>query len=136
MITIKNKLSENFVKIAKQNLIDTHNRICDEHDKLGFHRFAGLSTINALNIMSETHDMRNEKYNPSSGGNRVAMRSLCIGLAFHKKQDLNKLIEISITLGKLTHTSPTGFLAGFTVAFFLYHLQLKKLILLLGLFYY
>jgi ADP-ribosylglycohydrolase len=113
------KHTEKFILSAKLNLIDMHNKMFDEKEKDGFYRFPGMLTTKAIQEMTETHDMRDEGYNPNAGGNGVAMRSLCIGLAFYKKKDLEKLIETTITLGKLTHNSPIGFLAGFTSAFFI-----------------
>lgn len=70
-----------------------------------------------------------EKYlEPSinlSGGNGCAMKFLCIGMIFFKPEDLNKLILVSIELGKLTHPSPIGYLGGFTSAYFT-HLALNS----------
>lgn len=54
-----------------------------------------------------------------TGGNGAAMRTLCIGAAFHKEKDLDKLIEYSIKSSKITHKIPLGFLGGLSVAYFI-----------------
>lgn len=61
-----------------------------------------------------------------SGGNGCAMKFLCVGMLFHKPEDLDKLILVSIELGKLTHPSPIGYLGGFTSAYFT-HLALNSI---------
>jgi ADP-ribosylarginine hydrolase len=61
-----------------------------------------------------------------SGGNGCAMKFLCIGMLFYKPEDLDKLILVSIELGKLTHPSPIGYLGGFTSAYFT-HLALNSI---------
>lgn len=57
-------------------------------------------------------------YNPSGGGSGVAMRSSCIGLVFNQETDLDKLVELSIVAGKITHSNPIGFLGGVVSAYF------------------
>ena len=63
-------------------------------------------------------DERHKAYNKFSGGNGCAMRTLAIGLRFYKDEDLDKLIECSITSSKITHNSPIGFLSGLCTAYF------------------
>jgi ADP-ribosylglycohydrolase len=112
------KLNDGFIKEVKLQLTDMHNRMFDEKEKQGFYRFPGITTTHALNTMSNEYDMRNEGYMKSGGGNGAAMRSLCIGLLFHSEKDFEQLVDMSITLAKLTHNAPIGFLAGFTSAYF------------------
>ena len=114
----KNKISENFIYNSKMNMIDVHNSMAQDLEDDNINRHPGVQTSKIVEKMSKKYDMRNEKYSSESGGNGIAMKSLCIGLAFYKELDLKKLIDVSITLGKLTHNSPIGFLAGFTSAFF------------------
>lgn len=113
-----NRVDEQFIYKVKLELTDMHNLMFDEKESKGFYRFPGLVTTNALNNMSKDHDARNEPYNKASGGNGAGMRSLCIGLLFNKEKEYESLVEMSITLSKLTHSSPIGFLAGFTSAYF------------------
>lgn len=61
-----------------------------------------------------------------SGGNGCAMKFLCLGMIFSKPEDLDKLILVSIELGKLTHPSPIGYLGGLTSAYFT-HLALNSI---------
>jgi len=56
------------------------------------------------------------------------MKFLCIGMLFHKPEDLDKLILVSIELGKLTHPSPIGYLGGLTSAYFI-HLALNSILI-------
>ena len=112
------KFNDDFIKLVKVELVEMHNRMHDDKNHRGFYRFPGLMTTQALNTMTYEHDMRNEKYMKSSGGNGAAMRSLCIGLVFYKPDQFEMLVKASITLSKLTHNAPIGFLAGFTSAYF------------------
>lgn len=113
-----NKLDEPFINKVKLQLTDMHNRMFDEKESKGFYRFPGVMTTQALNNMNKDYDFRKEPYIKSTGGNGAAMRSLCIGLLFYKEKDFNSLVDMSITLSKLTHNAPIGFLAGFTSAYF------------------
>lgn len=109
---------ERFIKVVKQQLIDMHNLMFNEKEKGGFYRFPGIMTTRALNVITGDYDMRNENFIKSSGGNGAGMRSLCIGLLFNDKSQFKKLVDVSITLSKLTHNAPSGFLAGFTASYF------------------
>lgn len=112
------EFDEPFIYKVKLQLTDMHNRMYNEKEKDGFYRFPGITTTHALNNMSKDHDFRKEPYIKSTGGNGAAMRSLCIGLLFYKEKDFDSLVDMSITLSKLTHNAPIGFLAGFTAAYF------------------
>lgn len=111
---LKDKISNEDVK---QILKETVDEIAiDESNKI--FRGIGLTTFKSL-----TEDKYSIAY---SGGNGVAMRSLCIGLAFNKKEDINKLIKFSIETGKITHKNPIGFLGGLSTAYFT-HLAINKI---------
>lgn len=79
----------------------------------------GVMTAKAIQNWTEKNDERSTSYNPFSGGNGCAMRTLPIGIRFYKDSDLDKLIEYSIETSKLTHNSPIGFLGGLATAYFI-----------------
>lgn len=57
-------------------------------------------------------------YHIDNGGAGAAMRSSCIGLAYHGLENRMKLIDVSIKLSKITHNSAIGYLGGMTAALF------------------
>jgi ADP-ribosylarginine hydrolase len=57
-------------------------------------------------------------FNPKSGGCGAAMRAHPIGLLYHRKRDLHRLVEISIESGRITHHSPAGYLGAVASALF------------------
>jgi ADP-ribosylglycohydrolase len=79
----------------------------------------GVMTAKAIQNWTEKNDERSTPYNPFSGGNGCAMRTLPIGIRFYQDSDLDKLIEYSIETSKLTHNSPIGFLGGLATAYFI-----------------
>ena len=103
-----NNYIENFVK----EYID----IIDELDSIK--RVGGKATINSINLLNKTNDINSIVYNESSGGNGASIRSMAIGLAFHGKNNRNKLIEYSIENGRLTHNHVLGYLGSFVTALF------------------
>lgn len=113
-----NKLDDKLILQMKNLLILTHNRILHEEIDESIKRFPGNAT--EKNIQNFSDDSAVSKYDSETGGNGAAMRNLCIGLAFHKKEHLNMLIDVSIVSSKLTHGSPLGFLAGLTSAYFVH----------------
>lgn len=117
IIKYKNKINKRFIVNVKNNLIDAYNAI-DDDKKIGVKRYDGNTTKKYLQIFTVDDDASTQQYDPTSGGNGVASRSIPIGIAIHKESDIEKLIETSIKIGKLTHNSPHGYLSGLTVAFF------------------
>ncbi len=114
------KLKDN--KLQEDDIIEFKNEIIklikkDEKSKID--RGFGAMTINAIRAWTDTKDQRNEPYNMLSGGNGCSMRTLPIGIMYHKDEDLDKLIETSIITSKLTHNSPIGFLGGLETAYFI-----------------
>ena len=51
--------------------------------------------------------------------------SICIGLLHKNDSELDKLIEHSITISKITHVNPMGFLSSLSISYFVY-LAIKK----------
>ena len=86
--------------------------------KNGIERGFGLMTANAVLSWTDTSDQRHKPFNINSGGNGCSMRTLSIGLRFHKDEDIDKLINTSIISSMITHNSPIGYLAGLASAFF------------------
>ena len=52
------------------------------------------------------------------------MRAACIGLFY--RQDLNKLIAVTIETGRVTHHNPVGYLGAVVAAYFTY-LAIQKI---------
>jgi ADP-ribosylarginine hydrolase len=82
-------------------------------------RYIGNTTKKYIKAFKELDtDARFMIYDKYSGGSGSAMRTLCIGLAFHNNLDF--LIEFAIMSSKMTHNSPIGYLGGFVSAYFVY----------------
>jgi len=109
-----NKVNENHIIELKKNMKSTVKK----QIKLDIERGFGKMSIDAIFSWTDKIDERHKEYNKFSGGNGCAMRTLSIGLRFYKDEDLDKLIECSITSSKITHNSPIGYLSGLCTAFF------------------
>lgn len=55
-------------------------------------------------------------FDKNDGGCGASMRSACIGLVF--KSDIQKLVEVSIESGRITHHNPLGYLGAVVSAYF------------------
>lgn len=109
-----NLSDELYIKIRKY-YINAMNRINkDKLDNL-IDRKPGKQMLRAISKFDNT-DERLEPYKEFSGGNGSAMRTHCIGLAFHN--DIKKLINFSIESSKMTHNSPISYLGGLASALF------------------
>lgn len=107
MNTYGNILKENYLQAFKQ------------FEKEGFElRYPGTATIDALKRLKDGGHWYDNPYNIYAGGSGASMRSLCIGLAFHGKENRDKLIQFSIESSRITHNSTVGYLGGFSSALF------------------
>jgi ADP-ribosylglycohydrolase len=116
-----NKINETHIIELKKNMKSTIKK----QVKMDVERGFGKMSVDAIFSWSDKIDERHKPYNKFSGGNGCAMRTLAIGLRYYKDEDLDKLIECSITSSKITHNSPIGYLSGLCTAFFV-KLAVKK----------
>jgi ADP-ribosylglycohydrolase len=113
------KINDTMKKQMKEYYdVDTDLYYDSDGKKIIFRRYAGIATVNSIENYSKTHDARHEKYNPRSGGNGCAMRTLCIGMCFYGKDNRDTLIDASIISSQITHNNALGYLAGFNAALF------------------
>ena len=116
ILNIKNKTyNEDDIIKLKRNI----SKMLDEQIKSKIERGFGSITYRSIQAWDDKTDQRNARYNIYSGGNGCSMRTFPIGIAYHKDEDLDILIDTSITTSKLTHNSPIGFLGGFITAYFI-----------------
>lgn len=81
-------------------------------------RFPGHATINSLEFIRTNRSIDKLKYDRSLGGNGAAMRTGIIGLINNKKEDIDGIIELSITASRVTHNHSYGFLGGLVSSLF------------------
>lgn len=113
----KNILDQKFYDSLKQSMIDVYDDINIEF-KNGNKRYINDYNFGYVGLFKENMDATKVPYNPLTNDDGSATRTLCIGAAFYKEEQLETLIELSINTSKLTHNSPSGFLAGFVTAYF------------------
>jgi len=113
-LKIKETINDDNINKLKKQL---QNFITKEI-KSNIERGYGSTTIKSIEKFTDKIDERSEPYNSKSGGNGCSMRTLSIGIRFHKDEDLDKLINVSIITSKITHNSPIGFLGGLATAYF------------------
>jgi ADP-ribosylglycohydrolase len=85
-------------------------------------RYAGRQTLKSISYLKKiTQKKRNSyldliPYDDEMGGNGAAIRTGPIGIYY--ANDIDKLIECSITCSRLTHNIPIGYLGGLLSALF------------------
>lgn len=85
----------------------------NKHDRL-----FGIGTLNKLGKLKNNENWKDFVFSAGDGGSGGAMRTMCIGLVYHKHEQLKQLIRMSMINGLLTHTSPMGFLGSVVSALF------------------
>lgn len=117
LLKYKNVIDKKFIVAVKNNIKETYNNnILDIRN--GIKRYDDDITVKYLLKFTLDDDAGTLPYDEQSASNGLTSRSIPIGIAFHKESDLDLLIEMSIKIGKLTHNSPSGYLAGLTISYF------------------
>ena len=115
LLHFEDKIDDKFILQLKNSLILVHNRLVHEKIDESIKRYPGYATEKYIQKFDLDEKI---SYDPATGGNGAAMRNLCVGAAFHKEEQIEMLVDVSIVSSKLTHNSPLGFLAGMTSAYF------------------
>jgi len=115
LISSKNKDEFN-ASVANQFIKATE--LMYENKKNGLDRYIGNTTAKYINLLKNGKDWKTFPFDEFGGGNGVAMRNNCIGLAFFGEENRDKLIGYSIDSGKMTHPNPIGWLGGLSTALF------------------
>jgi ADP-ribosylglycohydrolase len=103
--------------LKKKYLITYKNMIQDKSQKT---RYIDTAFEKFINKYIKVKDFTSAYFEPSSRNNLCTSRTISIGLAFHSdsKEDLEKLIELSVLSCKITNNSPIGWLSGLVTALF------------------
>mgnify|MGYP000965334320 CR=1 FL=1 len=81
-------------------------------------RSPGNITLNSIKNIKNGTKWNQQPYNINYGGSGASMRSACVGLSYHKKDQLDTLIQVSIETSRMTHNSAVGYLGGLVTALF------------------
>jgi ADP-ribosylarginine hydrolase len=80
-------------------------------------RAPGMTCIRGANQLKEDgSNWMSLGFDKRGGGCGASMRAACIGLYFYN--DVDKLTEVSIETGRITHHNPLGYLGSFVAALF------------------
>lgn len=118
MLKYKGNINKKFILNVKNEIIKQYNFMADELNGKIFDRYPGINTVKYVSKFTEKTDASHHPYDAKSGGNGCAMKLLCIGACLYGKKRRDELIDVSIRIGKMTHNSPIGFLAGLNTALF------------------
>jgi len=102
-------------KILKKNYIDAYDQFIKEGVDL---RYPGKTLMTNIKKLKKGLEWNEMDYDINYGGSGASMRTSCIGLAYHGKNNFENLMKISIESSRMTHNSATGYLGGFTSALF------------------
>lgn len=118
LLKSQKKFNNKMIINIKEELVKAYNSMVDDEEKFGIDRMPGVTTNKYIEKFEKGYDGRNSPYDKMSGGNGAAMRSSCIGLAYHGKENREQLYEIAIESSRVTHNSAIGYLGGLTAALF------------------
>jgi ADP-ribosylarginine hydrolase len=80
-------------------------------------RAPGMTCIRGANgLLNSGYNWNYLGFDKNGGGCGASMRAACIGLYFYN--DLDKLMQVSIESGRITHHNPLGYLGSFVAALF------------------
>ena len=99
--------------IGETDNIEEHHELYYLNQKRGIQSYLAMVLTN---IADSGIQSVMEKYDPHGNDNSAAIRTIPIGLAY--RNNLDKLIEISLECSMITNTSPSGYLAGVTSSLF------------------
>jgi ADP-ribosylarginine hydrolase len=108
-----------------KDLEELYNIICANYvdefkdiQKMRDEYLAGRQTIESIQNIKNGGNWRNWSYKKSAGGNGGAMRSMAIGLAFHKPSSQLKLLETAIMTAMITHPNGIAIIGSVVSALF------------------
>lgn len=118
--------SEQTILIKKQMYEFAKKHFIINEDQYEKDKYIGITKYNftsfilekMLELKDTTVEFKDDKYNKNLNDNNCVSRTMCIGLKYWKQTDLDKLIELSIRTGQFTHSSPSSYLGGLVVAYF------------------
>lgn len=120
LCTIKTLLKEHknvkkLCKILRKYFIKAFN----ESKRSKINRYYGETTIeNIKKLEVSENNIHKLEYNIRYGGSGASMKSLCIGLVYHGKENRKKLIETTIEICRMTHNSTNAYIGSLATAFF------------------
>jgi ADP-ribosylarginine hydrolase len=96
------------------------NEYLKSMDNLPNSRYPGKMTLISLKMLKNGTDWNEIPYAiPGTGdGNGATIRTSCIGLAFYKETELDKLIAVSIEAARITHNSVVGYTGALNASYF------------------